>query len=100
MPILKDFRRTTMISLSKYEGSKIEIFDSLLAKDAFSVGEKKELGDNLAGLAKMIKSWNFTDEQEKPLPIALESLEILDVETLTELITKINEFATSVKKKD
>jgi len=101
MPILKDFRRTKEITLSKHEGSKIEIYDGIVVKEAMSFNKDEENSEkSLDLIAKMIKSWNFTDEQEKPLPVNIESLYLFDMESLTELSTQINEFSNFVKKKD
>jgi hypothetical protein len=101
MPVLKDFRRTKKISLSKHEGSEIEIYDGIIVKDAMGFNlENPQNANSLELIPKMIKDWNFTNEKEEKLPINMESLELLDMESLTELTNTINEFANLVKKKD
>jgi len=100
MPVLKDFRRTKKISLSKHEGSEIEIYDGIIVKDAMGFNlENPQNANSLELIPKMIKDWNFTNEKEEKLPINMESLELLDMESLTELTNTINEFANLVKKK-
>jgi len=101
MPVLKDFRRTKIVNLSKHKGSEVEIYDGLIVGDAMSFNmENPNDKKSLELIPKMIKDWNFTDEQEKKLPINTKSLELFDMESLTELSETINDFATFVKKKD
>ena len=98
MPVLKDFRQTKKIILEKYEGSEVEIYDSILAKDAVGVNKNEESNVFLL-LSKYIKSWNFTDDQGNELPIDNNSLSLLDIQSLTQLSEAVNEFS-GIKKKE
>ena len=100
MPILKDFRRVKIIKPEKYPNSEIEIYDSILAKDAMMEYDVNNIGQNIGLLAKFIKSWNFTDDKEIALEINKENVGLLDVSTLTYIAQEIKEFAIQVKKKD
>lgn len=94
MPILKDFRQTKKITIERYEGSEVEIYDSLLAGDLVGDEELKDF----AVLVKYIKSWNFTDEEQKDLPINVENLKLFDSESLTKLAKEIETFSLYKKK--
>jgi len=101
MPKLTDFRRTKTVSLPSIADSKIEIYDSLLVGDA--LGQKdvegKELESMLNALPLLIKSWNFTGDDDKPLPITKENLNFIKPEDLTFLLEQITAFANENKKK-
>lgn len=103
MPVLKDFRLTKSITLKEHEGSEIVVFNSILAGDGESL---IALEDNpkstkllIELLPKFIKSWNFTDPQEQPLPINAKSLNLLKLDDIAEIVTQIKDFAESLKKK-
>ena len=98
MPVLKDFRRTKIIKLSKFEGSEIEIYDSILAKDARFDYDVNNVEQNIGLLCKFIKDWNFTNEDGKKISISGDSIGLLDVESITELANEIKKFAIEVKK--
>jgi len=102
MPILKDFRRTKVLKLKKYEGSEIEIYDSLLAGDItdFKAGDEGNTAKSLSLVAKLIKSWNFTNEKNEPLEVNLENIKLLDIESITEISNTVKDFSIEVKKKD
>ena len=100
MPILKDFRRTKIIILKDYEGSEVEIYDSLLAKDTdlnFTM-DSKDINLVLKNSSKFIKSWNFFNEENQPLEINETNLGLLKTEALTEIFNAITEFTNEVKK--
>lgn len=101
MPILKDFRTTKTIELPSFPGSKVEIYDSLLVGDMIVEDKTSEKYiENLINvLPKLIKSWNFTDEEEKPLPIDRENLNFLHVADITFVSEQIAEFNEDIKKK-
>lgn len=102
MPVLKDFRLTKVISLSAYEGSEIEIYNSVLARESDGL---LELSDNpkkvsllVEVLPKFIKSWNFLDENKNPLPVNSKTVDFLSFEDLTEIVDQVKEFSESLKK--
>jgi hypothetical protein len=88
MPVLKDFRKIVEVSLPSFPGSKIEVYQGVLVKDAggLSLGETVKLEDALKLIPKVIKSWNFTDDAGKPLPITVENLGLLGVDDITTLV--------------
>lgn len=100
MPLLEDFRRTKKISLKAYKDSEVEIYDSILVKDADLnfTGDTKDIDMILKSLAKFIKSWNFVNEKKEPWPIDNNSLGLLSVEAITELSQEITKFIIEVKK--
>jgi hypothetical protein len=100
MPELKDFRQTKEITLSKFPDSKIEIYDSILAKDAILNFDSNNISHTLLVLSKLIKNWNFNDDKGQILPINVETIGWLDGDSINELSLAIQEFALLVKKKD
>lgn len=101
MPKLSDFRQTKTITLPSYPDSQVEIYDSLLVGDALAAGIKP--GNEMEGMVKvlpaLIKSWNFTGNDEKPLPIIAANLNFLKADDLGFLLKSITEFAEETKKK-
>lgn len=101
MPILKDFRTTRTIELPSYPGSAVEIYDSLIVGDILGVDYKdqSDLQKVVQTLPKFIKSWNFTDEKEQPLPVTNENLNILKADDVQYLTDQIMSFNEDLKKK-
>ncbi len=102
MPVLKDFRLTKIISVKEYPEAEIEVFNSVLARDGdnlIELEEKKNISQLVKVLTKFIKSWNFTDEAGKPLPVDINSLNLFSLETITEMVEKIKDFSENEKKK-
>lgn len=101
MPILKDFRITKEVSLPSFPDSKIVIYDSLLVGDIGGIDYKNsnELQQSIETLPLFIKSWNFTDEEDKELPISRESLGFLKIADLQFLGEAIMSFTEDSKKK-
>lgn len=102
MPILKDFRQTKTISLPSWPDSKVEIYDSLLVGEVarLNLKDKTEFQVSFESLPLFIKSWNFTDDAGKLLPIAFENITFLKQEDLTYFLDQINSFAKEGKKKE
>jgi len=99
MPILKDQRKTKTLKLESYEGAEVEMYTSLL------VGEIENFDSNAAPMTQalfmlpiLIKSWNFTDENEQPLPINAENIKKLDVSALEEMTAVIEQNKFEAKK--
>lgn len=102
MPKLGDFRKTKVVTLPSFPDSTVEIYDGLLVGDMVSFGgstEGKELELMLLVIPKMIKSWNFTDEKDQPLPITRENLNFMKPEDLTFLLNEVTLFTAETKKK-
>ena len=112
MPKLTDFRPVKEITLPSYPDSKVEIFGSLLVGDTLSLS-KADFGKIKEGetptedmllqfmdvLPKLIKSWNFTDNNEQPLLVTRENLGFLKAEDLIFMLQQITEFVNESKKK-
>lgn len=105
MPALKDFRRTKEIELPSFPGSKVVIYDSILMRDMMDLDSTELSGDSskaqvaFAKLPLFIKSWNFTDEADKPLDITTENLSFLRMDDATYLLQQIQQFSEEAKKK-
>jgi hypothetical protein len=102
MPILKDFRHIKTISVPSYPDSQITIYNSLLAKDSddlIELQEKPSATRILEVLPKLIKEWNFTDENNALLPINSDNLNFLSDTDLLHILEKIKEFNEELKKK-
>jgi len=99
MPILKDSRKTTTLKLKSYEGAEVEMYTSLL------VGEIENFDSNASPMSQalfmlpiLIKSWNFTDENEQELPVNAENIKKLDVSALEEMTAVIEQNKFEAKK--
>jgi len=102
MPVLKDFRHTKEITLPGYADSRVVIFHSLLAKDTDLVVDMQQdmkPSKVLLVLPKLIKEWNFTNEDGSPTPITAENINLLEDEDIKFIVEQVQEFAESLKKK-
>jgi hypothetical protein len=101
MPKLFDIRTTKIIVLPSFADSTVEIYDSILVGNLSDIDykENNQIKMTLDLLPKFIKSWNFTDENDKPLEINKENLGFLRQEDLKFLIDEIVEFNKTSKKK-
>lgn len=102
MPKLTDFRKTKIIALPSYPDSQVEIYDSLLVGDAIGTANfepGKQLQIMLDVLPKLIKSWNFTGEDNKPLDITVANLNFLKADDVAYLLQEITAFSEEAKKK-
>lgn len=103
MPVLKDFRNTKTLTLPSYPDSKVEVYDSLLVGQMASLypdKDKTEIEFGIGSLHLFIKAWNFTDDEQKVLPITTENLGFLKELDLIFLLNEITAFAKEGKKKD
>ena len=98
MPVLKDFRKTAKISLPDYEGSEVVIFDSLLLKDFSPVSPTAENDNIKKALPKLIKSWNFTDEAGKDMPVTEENVLLLKITSINYLVQQVGKISIEEKK--
>lgn len=98
MPILSDVRKTKTITLPSFEGSEVVIYSTVLAGDldGMDIQSPDMLGIN--ALPKLIKSWNFTDENNQPLPITLENIKKFPATDITVIAENIAELIISQKK--
>ena len=101
MPQLKDFRKTKTIALPSFPDSQVEIYDSLLVGDMIKTNIKadSDIRTAIEILPYMIKSWNFTDEKNNPIPITAENLGFLKADDLTVIFQTMADLASENKKK-
>lgn len=78
MPILKDNRKSKKITLP-VSGAVVEIYTSLLAGDIEKIQEKGKTSDFIYPLTLLLRSWDFTDENQNPCPINEENVRMLDI---------------------
>lgn len=103
MPILKDFRNSKTLTLPSFPESKVEIYDSLLVGQMAKFQHTKEMSEIEFGITSLhlfIKSWNFTDENEKALAITTDNLNFLKEGDVVFLLEQITAFVTEGKKKE
>jgi len=100
MPVLKDFRQTKVISLPSWPDSKVEIYDSVLVRDAKGLNmNPNNLQSIIEGIPYLIKSWNFTDEDGKTLEINFENMGFFKADDVQYLSEQVVAFNKEVKKK-
>lgn len=101
MPKLQDVRQAKVIFLPSYPDSQVEIYDSVLVNELKTVeyGESNSIAGLVLMLPKLIKSWNFTGEDDQPLPITADSLGLLKQTDLKFLLDEITNFNEEIKKK-
>lgn len=99
MPKL-EIRKTKEIVLPSYSDSKVVIYDGVLIGDLIGVEEiKNDTERGLALLVNLIKEWNFTDNEDKPLPINRETIGLLPLEDINVLMIETSASLTSFGKK-
>jgi len=101
MPILKDFRQTKKIILPSYQDSEVIIYNSLLASesdDAIEIRKSPSAKKMLEIIPKLIASWNFVDENQKPLPVNTENLNKMSEQDILFIVNEIKSFNESLKK--
>lgn len=97
--ILKDVRPTKTVSLPSFEGSEVVFYSAVLLSDMLEAN--KQDGDKGVGLHllhKVIKSWNFVDEENKPVPVNAETIGKLPVPDAEFLLKEVAVFAQAQKK--
>lgn len=96
---LRDPRSTKIIELPSFKGSQVEILPYLLIGDFSGIDLKaSEVEQGLKVLPKFIKSWNFTDDDSKDLPVTEEAIQRLPTDDVVFLFNEIKEFAEEQKK--
>lgn len=99
MPILKDVRKTTSISLPSLPDSKIEVyesfsFDQMMELQKIQGKENLKDDDPRWGLYitfYLIKDWNLTDENENKIPIDSDAFKLMDERDGVFLVKRIGE---------
>lgn len=103
MPILKDFRQSKILTLPSFPDSKVEVYDSLLVGQMMNSGVKVDdtpIQQGIKVLPLYIKSWNFQDEENKPLEVNEQSIGLLPQDDLVFILNEITEFSKVNKKKE
>jgi hypothetical protein len=98
MPILNDVRKLKTITLPSFEGSEVVIYSTVLVADLDGVdlNNADAIGMNL--LPKLIKSWNFTNEEGLPLAVSLDNIKKLPATDATFIIENIAQLILNQKK--
>ena len=103
MAILKDFRSTKTLTLPNFPGSSVEIYSGVIFGDIKDGLLSQSTGDIIAKFVELIpliiKSWNFTDEEGKDLPITKENINKLGVTDIEFLAKEFTELVKEQKKK-
>lgn len=98
MPLLTDSRKTKEVELPGHPGSKVVVYDGMLARDFEPGLGTGDVEGTLRFLAKMIKEWNFTDEAGAAVPVGPDALKMLRLEDLRFLGEVVTEFSAAQKK--
>lgn len=97
---LQDPRKTKTIELPSFKGSEVVVYDSVLLGDMPT--DTNLQFSSIEQVTKMlpvlIKSWNFTDDEEKPLAINEENIKKLPAGDATYILEQVKEFAEESKK--
>jgi len=96
--ILQDNRPTKELTLPSFPGSKVTIYSSLLVRDIQGMPTTDALGSGISTMHKLIKDWNFTDEDGNDLPVSEEAVKNLPLEDAEFLMSEATEFAKAQKK--
>jgi hypothetical protein len=91
--VLKDVRKTHIIELPSFKGSRIELYEGVLFGEAQNIEQMStDMEKGIQSLLSMIKNWNFVDEEGNEIEISKNSLNQLPANDLTFLMNKITEF--------
>jgi len=100
---LLDPRKIIKVSLPSFENVEVELYDSLLTEQLGEISN--DLSDYERGIKTLqflVKSWPFTDDNDKPLAVTKENLGKLPVKDFTammEAVTKSMDFLEKEKTK-
>jgi len=98
MPKFLDNRPTKVISVPSYPDAHIEIYDSLLVGDILGQDTGTDWEKAMVWIPRMIKSWDFTTQDDQPLPITSDSLKLFKAADMTHIMLEIQSFSQVVKK--
>lgn len=96
--VFQSNRPTKTIELPSFPGSKVEIYSSLLVKDLIGLEKGDDVAMGFATIHKFIKSWNFTDAEDKDLEITKENTLNFSATDISFLMEQITNFANEEKK--
>jgi len=92
MPKVSSAYETKTITLPSYPDSQVLIKTKVLVEDLIESDQKEGWSEYLCITSRMIKEWNFFDDQEQPLPINEDTLKQFPEEDLRFLMQEIKEF--------
>jgi hypothetical protein len=95
---LTDPRKTKTITLPSFEGSEVVIVSGLLLSDLDGLDLTKIEVVGRQALPKLIRAWNFTDENDKPLPVTLENIDKLPVDDVAFINQEVDALIKGEKK--
>ena len=99
MPSLDKERKTKKVVLENDDNGTLEIYTSVLVGDVVGlVDENVSEGDKMIQLLpRLIKSWDYTEEDGSPTPITSENIQKLSAKSLSKLTDVLN-FEEDAKK--
>ena len=100
MPVLESIKKTKTISLPSYEDSEVVLYQDIFFEDIIKFEKMQDptTKEVLEFLPSMIKEWNFTDEEKKPLEINAENIGKFKLVDVNFLLAEVLEVINSVKK--
>lgn len=81
MPILNTEKKIKKIKLPSND-AEVEIYEGLVTADFLDLMGVNPKESILIVSEKLIKSWNFTDQNGAPLPVTQESIKLLPIRDL------------------
>ena len=99
MPTLNRERETKKVTLEDDDNGELEIYTDVLIGDVIGLVDNDiSEGDKMIQLLpKLIKSWNYTEEDGSPTPITGENIQRLTAKSLSKLTEFLN-FQEDAKK--
>ena len=100
MSKLFDPRAIVKLTLPSFPESEVEMYDGLLTgemKKLTAIGD--ETDQSVQVLITLMKSWNFTDDDDKPLPITSANILKLPTKDFTFLSKKVADSINSDEEK-
>ena len=101
MPKLTDTRKLIKVSLPSFKDSEIVLYDGMRFGDIDKLDSAKtDTSRGLIALELLIKSWNFTDENDKNLEVNIENLKLFPLQDITFLLEKISDFFIKLREEN
>jgi hypothetical protein len=97
-------RTTNIVELPSYKGAEVEIYTTLLVGQLEGL-DMKSLDNNPTGedmikiLARIIKSWNLTDDNEADLEINEDNVRLLPAPDMIAIFQSLQQGGEKAKKK-
>ena len=100
MPVLESIKKTKTIALPSYEGSEVVLYIDMFFEDItqFENIKSPTTKELLSFLPSMIKKWNFTDAENKPLKITAENIGKLKIPDVNFLLAEVFAILDAIKK--